>query len=1164
MLRITLVCFGLTVFAVCVFVTPRARSTETLQRLTNTSEQTLNLNPMLSDDGSVVVFESTADIAEVGDSQSFHALRTSGPGGFEEFAHGRLTSVSLAANGQKIAFASTEDLTGDNQDRNSEIYLYDGFVVKQLTHTLPASEATRLTDGNFEPSISSNGLRVCFTSNLLHNSFEVYLLNVDSGSLTAITDTSSNIPLRTKLSGNGSRIFFVNGTDLFVYEVDFRTTRKIVEDTSALSLTAGRAVSNDGNRIVYSAETAPNQTQVFLFDLRENQTRQLTQLGTRVTDVPLNSTISGDGKRVAFATRRRVTTASEGSVELYLIDLPTLKIEQITNAPANATAEIVSSLNYDGSRIAFNFSRALSGPVSDSDFANNSEIYLASLADRPDVGVVKIANGATRDFNNSHIAPDSIGLLSGNNLCNRTEQAQGELPLAIDGTTVQVGGVSARLIYASPTEVLFVVPPILRDGPVEVAVTNSEGYRAKTMAIVSRVSPGIFSVENQGVILNADTFKASPFDPSVGELRLALFATGVRHATQLNITIGEEPVPVETIQPSNFPGLDEIHVKVPAELRGAGSVILTVKADGADANSVATSLSGSPLRDILINEILTDPPDGPAGDANHDGTRDSSADEFVELVNTTTRDIDLTGYQLLSKSSTAANETIRHRFAAGMVIPAGTAIVIFGGGVIDASNAVFGGAQVIRASTSGLSLSNSAGSVTLCDSLGHVVSAINYGSAVGLPGDANQSITRAPDLIGPLTLHQSVIEAGGRAFSPGTRINGEGFLPTPAVASVVISPSIATILRGAEQQFTAKAFDDQNRELEGVIFNWRSSNTSILTIDANGLAKAIASGNSEVTASGRGIRSVGSLVTVLLPSPSPTPTPIPSPSPSPSPSATPTPTPVPSPSASPSPSVTPTATPTPEPSPSPSPSPSPTPSPTVNVVISQIFGGGGNSGAPLRNDFIELFNTGTVSVSLTGWSVQYAGATASSWSVTNLSAVSLAPGQYFLIQEAGGSNGALLPTPDVTGTINLAATAGKVALVKATTQLTGTCPVDSNIVDFVGYGTTANCFKGPAPAPAPSNTNAALRGNAGCANSTNNAADFTAASPTPRNTASAFHFCANQSAKSRFAQERFEPRWLLGLFVEGGISISTSCRGSPSLPCSVCVRYNPFTNEFAI
>ena len=55
--------------------------------------------------------------------------------------------------------------------------------------------------------------------------------------------------------------------------------------------------------------------------------------------------------------------------------------------------------------------------------------------------------------------------------------------------------------------------------------------------------------------------------------------------------------------------------------------------------------------DIMINEILADPPGSAAGDlqgdANHDGVRSSSDDEFVELANSTTHDIDMSGYQLL-------------------------------------------------------------------------------------------------------------------------------------------------------------------------------------------------------------------------------------------------------------------------------------------------------------------------------------------------------------------------------------------------------------------------------------------------------------------------------------------------------------------------------------
>ncbi|MFZ2492962.1 MAG: lamin tail domain-containing protein, partial [Thermoanaerobaculia bacterium] len=131
-----------------------------------------------------------------------------------------------------------------------------------------------------------------------------------------------------------------------------------------------------------------------------------------------------------------------------------------------------------------------------------------------------------------------------------------------------------------------------------------------------------------------------------------------------------------------------------------------------------------------------------------------------------------------------------------------------------------------------------------------------------------------------------------------------------------------------------------------------------------------------------------------------------------------------------------------------------------DVVISQVYGGGGNSGAPFKNDFIELFNRGTATVNLAGWSVQYASSSGTSWQVTPLTG-SIAPGQYYLVREAAGSGSVpLLPTPDASGSISMSATAGKVALVASSSALTGTCP--AGVVDFVGFG-GANCFEGAGP-----------------------------------------------------------------------------------------------------
>lgn len=173
---------------------------------------------------------------------------------------------------------------------------------------------------------------------------------------------------------------------------------------------------------------------------------------------------------------------------------------------------------------------------------------------------------------------------------------------------------------------------------------------------------------------------------------------------------------------------------------------------------------------------------------------------------------------------------------------------------------------------------------------------------------------------------------------------------------------------------------------------------------------------------------------------------------------------------------------------------------SAQVVISQSYGGGGNSGATYTHDFIELFNRGSTPVSLAGWSVQYTSAAGTSWQVTPLGSHVLQPGQYYLIQQAQGGGGTTpLPTPEVIGSIAMSASSGKVALVNSTTALTGTCPTGAAIQDFLGIGSSANCFEGSGPAPGIANTTAAMRAAAGCTDSNDNAADFSPQAPTPRN-----------------------------------------------------------------
>ncbi|GII56548.1 endonuclease [Planotetraspora thailandica] len=172
-----------------------------------------------------------------------------------------------------------------------------------------------------------------------------------------------------------------------------------------------------------------------------------------------------------------------------------------------------------------------------------------------------------------------------------------------------------------------------------------------------------------------------------------------------------------------------------------------------------------------------------------------------------------------------------------------------------------------------------------------------------------------------------------------------------------------------------------------------------------------------------------------------------------------------------------------------------------DVVISAVYGGGGNAQAVLKNDYIELANTTDHPIDVSAWSVQYASAAGAVFQMTNLTGSIPAHGRY-LVQEAAGASGTLaLPTPDAIGSIPMSATSGVVALVTAQIPLVGcgiSCATAPNVKDLVGYGATANVET----AAAPGLTNATANARTGALIDTdNNAADFTAGVPKATNSA---------------------------------------------------------------
>jgi uncharacterized protein (TIGR03437 family) len=949
-----------TVFAVlfsvslCLLVTRVGSQGVGVVRLTQTRPGTINLNPTLSGDGSRVAFETSADLTGAGTGEGFRLVSADAAQAptFRELAPSRAPAPALSQDGTCAAFASNADPLGENRDGDSEIFFHDGTRLRQLTHTTPDEPAHRAAQGCFLPSMSDDGKLVAFTSDRdltgenAGLARQIFLLDTSAQKVVQVTHVEGAASARdAKLSGDGSRVAFVIDrgsegglSDLFVYSVAGGETLTAVSGAQSLKTTYGRASSDDGLRVVYSARGANGATQVFLLDGRNGRLlRQLTQLGTRASDVPLNPTLSGDGNRVAFATRRNLSGLNpDASVELYLYDIPSNATTRLTDAAAAADSEVVSSLDDTGSRVAFNFPRVLSEPDVEEQFENDSEIYLANIPPRAPFGTgLQLFNAAVpgKTPPAGALAQDSLAVITGKNfaLSSRSSSrlTDGTFPTTFENLSATVGGRAAQIFFASPAQLNLKLPDGLGAGPSEVVVRNPDGFELRGEVNVANAAPGVFTLNTNGsgeaVALDNSTLRPGPFevtDAAGGPRRLIVFCTGLRDARHVEAFVGGHATRVEAVIPSpDLPGLDQLHLALSSSLRGAGAAALVVRADGAESNrSTLTLTNGGPParaarvevsptsatipvggemrfkarafdalgeeitnpavvfetkdpsvaaidssglavgvsqgatavkvsvgdtmlmatlrvveRTLVINEVLADPPDGIAGDANHDGVRVGSEEEFVELVNGSTDTLDLSGWTLRTHTLSSTTEGVRHTFPQGSLLPSGEALVLFGGGDPGADDPFFGGALVSKASTGSLSLSNAGLTLSVRDAAGNLVTRFTYGTAGDNfgGGAVNESITRAPDIEGAYARHTAVNSA--RRFSPGRRSDGGFFLERAGRSTrLSIAPLQQTVFVGESAAFEARTFDQYGRLMRGVRFNFEASDAGVAEVSGAG------------------------------------------------------------------------------------------------------------------------------------------------------------------------------------------------------------------------------------------------------------------------------------------------------------------------------------------
>src|SRR5436305_3829136 len=255
------------IVAVCLLGLWRAHSqTGGLRRVTTTTEEGININPSLSGDGRRIAFESTEDLAHAGGTDHFRAIRAdlaSDPAVFTQMAGTRSPAPGISQDGSRVSFAAKDDPLGTNPDGNSEIFLYDGATLRQITNTTPADASTRTRDGNFQPSLTDDGRFIAFSSNRnLANqngdgNLEIFIFDTLANTFTQLTNTVGTVGASdAKISGDGTRVAYIRDNnasastqrDLVIQDRTGGNIRVAVTGVTNIAFTYGRAISDDCSR----------------------------------------------------------------------------------------------------------------------------------------------------------------------------------------------------------------------------------------------------------------------------------------------------------------------------------------------------------------------------------------------------------------------------------------------------------------------------------------------------------------------------------------------------------------------------------------------------------------------------------------------------------------------------------------------------------------------------------------------------------------------------------------------------------------------------------------------------------------------------------------------------------------------------------------------------
>ena len=211
------------------------------------------------------------------------------------------------------------------------------------------------------------------------------------------------------------------------------------------------------------------------------------------------------------------------------------------------------------------------------------------------------------------VAPGSIATLFGAGFSNGSESAHSRpLPITLAGVELRIfDSVGAQMLVplysVSATRIDFLVPAGISAGPATLVVWLDGEISGAATFDVDRLAPGLFTANTAGdaaaVLQRLRTDGSNtveridgPIDlgAETDEVYLILFGTGLRKGPALSSVtalIGGRQVAVTYAgAQADFDGLDQVNLRLPRSLAGAGRVKIELIVAGCDANPVSVDI----------------------------------------------------------------------------------------------------------------------------------------------------------------------------------------------------------------------------------------------------------------------------------------------------------------------------------------------------------------------------------------------------------------------------------------------------------------------------------------------------------------------------------------------------------------------------------------------